>query len=133
MNQEKNAYDTRLDRVEGKLFEKTEVNGVEMLLRWNTEFNTYTLYFPAMDLKGHSMDSDEEIIEISPDEHKAEKVFDFAMKLAQGEPNVHGLYRKVGAFARTLDLETVESQAQEIRKKVRHLDHSKCKGNEAAA
>lgn len=126
-------YNSQLDKIEGKLFEKAEVNGTEMLLRWNTEFDTYTLYFPQMEIKGHPMDADEEIIEISPDEDKAKQVLEFAKKLALNETNVHEIYRKVGTFARSLDLETVESQAQDTRKKVRHLSQSANNENEAAA
>jgi len=134
MNHEKKAYDYQEDKIEGKMFENAEVNGTQLVLRWNTEFDTYTLYLPEMDFKGHSMDGDEEIIEISPDPDKAIRVLEFAKKLALTEKNVHEIYRKVGAFARSLDHSTPESHAQDARGKIGHLTgQSPRNENEAAA
>jgi hypothetical protein len=84
--------------------EKATVNGVEISVRWDREYEDYTIYFPQIELgeKASEKGVFDQIIRITRRPEVAKQVFDYASKLAQTESDVYKIFKQVEDFSRDL-------------------------------
>lgn len=87
---------------------KETVNGIEISVAWSDMDKDYTIYFPQIDLAGAVSEKTrvyDQIIRIGRQPEAAKQIFEYAANLAQTEPDVYTVYRKVEDFIRNLPAE----------------------------
>ena len=88
----------------GKFREETEINGINIVCEWDSIGRYYALVFPQIELgegtekKGIS----DMLFYISANQETAKKVFNYAVNIAQNEPDVYEVFKKSEAYARSL-------------------------------
>jgi len=97
----------------GHYYKNEKINGVNFIVRWDEGYRQYTVYFP--DIKTYQRMVDlygvaDQVIRISNDPKKAEKVFDYTRKEAENVryADPYSLYKKVDEFIQNLDDEKNE-------------------------
>lgn len=90
--------------------EQVTVNGIEISVGLDAEYDDYTIYFPQIELGDDASEKgvDDQVIRLSQRPEVAKQVFEYASQLAQTEPDVYALYKKVEAFAQDLPYDKEE-------------------------
>ncbi len=87
-----------------KFNEETEINGINIVCKWDNIGRYYALVFPQIEpgegteKKGIS----DMLFYISADQETAKKVFDYAVNITQSEPDVYEVFKKSEVYAKSL-------------------------------
>lgn len=85
-----------------KYQEKASVNGKDINIHWDSGYEEYVVYFPQVKLSDETSNKHkiyDNVILIGTDTAVAQQIFAEAIKLAETESDVYGLYKGVEHFA----------------------------------
>lgn len=76
------------------------VNGVEISVAWDEGYKEYTIDFPQISLGDEAQEQgiSDRILRIDRSPETAKLVFDYAYRIAKGEPDVYKIFKKVETF-----------------------------------
>lgn len=77
---------------------KTTINGIEIDVRWDENYNEYSIYFPQ--IKEFKDGVPDQIIRISESDYDAMDVLKYTEQMAEEIPDVYEVYRKVYNFVK---------------------------------
>jgi len=98
------------------------VNGTILSHQWDG-VGGHTLHFPQVDPNLDPLDPIDPTIKIGKDDKKANKVFEFAKRLAKTMTNADEICRKVGEYAKSLGQEApLATTASDTRERVQNLE-----------
>lgn len=101
-----------------KYQEKASVNGKDIGIHWDSGYEEYVVYFPQVKFGDETSDKYQiydNVILIGTDTVVAQQIFAEAIKLAETEPDVYGLYKGVERFAAAhVSAKEEETQTPEV-------------------
>lgn len=104
------ARDEMENKDTGYYYENTNINGINIIIRWDNGYQGYTIYFPDIKFGGNLVKLygiTDQIIRIGKNKETAKEVFDYACEEAKhvrsGSP--YKLYQEVSEFIFNLDEE----------------------------
>ena len=85
--------------------EEKIINGIEIKVRWYDVPANYEIYFPQIKTGDDASQKGvfDQTIRLSEKREVAEKVFEYASKLAESESDVYEIYKKVENFSMGLE------------------------------
>jgi len=88
-----------------KYQEEKEINGIKIIVVYDTRYGNYVLKFPQIELGEEAIDKGvfDQIIRIDENPDNAKKIFDLAVKEAENGSDVYKLFKKSEAFAGELE------------------------------
>lgn len=80
---------------------KTTINGVEIIVEWDNDYDDYVVFFPQIDA-GKVEGVFDKLIRITRRPEVAKQIFEYTSELAKTEKDVYKIYKQVEDFSRGL-------------------------------